>query len=378
MIDFTPTQNRTIAAGITAFSLALVLAFVAAVGYGILRFLDFVSPALIPVILGIFLAMFFKPYYGWYHRRVRSAALAFALMSVSILIPLGIVLWLCGAFLFDQVTALVHTAPTILTRVSAWVQQTFPNAQRACEGFGASPEQLLFFTDPAKYTQDVVAQFSSTYGLSAVKAGVGALRYLTTVGTGLITLIFFVFFLMRPSMSGADYVRFAPFLKPETRAFIVTQIDAFLDIVVSFFQRQVVICLLEGLLYGTGFALVGLPYGFVLGFLLGAMNLVPLLGTICILPLALPYAFFGDGGSLLRLLGVTGVWACGQILDGYLITPMIQGNKTGLGFAGVIFSFVFWGAVFHSLLGLLLAIPLSAFCVVLWRALKSRYIKGVI
>jgi len=30
------------------------------------------------------------------------------------------------------------------------------------------------------------------------------------------------------------------------------------------------------------------------------------------------------------------------------------------------------------MLGLLLAIPLSAFCVVLWRALKEKYIKGVI
>jgi predicted PurR-regulated permease PerM len=34
--------------------------------------------------------------------------------------------------------------------------------------------------------------------------------------------------------------------------------------------------------------------------------------------------------------------------------------------------------VFKSLLGLLLAIPLSAFCLVLWRSVKERYIKGVI
>ena len=87
---------------------------------------------------------------------------------------------------------------------------------------------------------------------------------------------------------------------------------------------------------------------------------------------------FGDGGSLLRLVGVLAVWLTGQVLDGYLITPKIQGEKTGLGYAGVIFSFFFWGVVFHSMLGLLLAIPLSAFCVVLWRALKERYIKGVI
>ena len=75
---------------------------------------------------------------------------------------------------------------------------------------------------------------------------------------------------------------------------------------------------------------------------------------------------------------VLGVWLVGQILDGYLITPKIQGDKTGLGYAGVIFSFFFWGIVFNSFLGLLLAIPLSAFCVVLWRAIKAKYIKPVV
>ena len=127
-----------------------------------------------------------------------------------------------------------------------------------------------------------------------------------------------------------------------------------------------------------GFALVGLPYGFILGFLLGVLNLVPFFGTVVCLPIALSLAYFGVAGSTWRVVGTVLVWGAGQLLDGYFITPKIQGDKTGLGYAGVIFSFFFWGAVFQSLLGLLLAIPLSAFCVVLWRALKSKYIKPVV
>jgi predicted PurR-regulated permease PerM len=138
-----------------------------------------------------------------------------------------------------------------------------------------------------------------------------------------------------------------------------------------------VICLIEGVYYGLGFALVGLPYGFLLGFLLGVLNLVPLFGTVVCLPIALPLAYFG-GGSVTRLVLVLSVWAIGQLLDGYCITPKIQGNKTGLGYAGVIFSFFFWGTVLGPVLGLLLAIPLSAFCAVLWRALKSKYIRPVV
>jgi len=79
-----------------------------------------------------------------------------------------------------------------------------------------------------------------------------------------------------------------------------------------------------------------------------------------------------------RLCLVLAVWVSGQLLDGYLITPRIQGNKTGLGYAGVIFSFFFWAVVLGPLLGMLLAIPLSAFCVVLWRAVKAKYIRPVV
>ena len=378
MVNLSPTQNRMVAAGLSVLAFAVVLTFVLFLGWTALRFLDFASSALIPVVLGLFLAMLFKPYYSWFLARMKNPTLSLGVMLATVLVPLGLVCWFGGTFVFTQVSHLVVAAPTIMTRLSGWVTQQFPNLQPFLASVGVPDEQLLFFTDPARFSQETFAQLSSAYGVKAMKAGVGVLKYLTGVGTGLVTFIFFAFFVTRPAMRGEDYVREMPFLKDETKGFVASQINLFIDIVVSFFQRQVVICLIEGVLYGMGFTLVGLPYGFVLGFLLGMLNLVPLFGTVVVLPLALPIAYFGDGGSLLRLVGVLAVWLTGQVLDGYLITPKIQGEKTGLGYAGVIFSFFFWGVVFHSMLGLLLAIPLSAFCVVLWRALKERYIKGVI
>ena len=375
MINLSASQNKMVAAALAVLSFTVVLAFVLFLGWVALKFLTLASSALIPVVMGIFLAMFFKPYYGWFVRRVRNPTLALVLMLLTVLVPLGGLLWFGGSFVCTQVAHLVSSAPTIVARFSAWVNAQFPELQATLAGIGLPPEQQLFFSEPTQFVQDTLAQLSAAYGQQAMRAGVGVLRYLSGIGTALVTLIFFVFFVMRPAMNGADCVREMPFFKDETKSFISTQIDLFIDIVVSFFQRQVVICLIEGTLYGLGFMLVGLPYGFVLGFLLGGLNLVPLLGTVIVMPMALPIAYFGDGGSLLRLVGVGIVWGLGQLLDGYLITPKIQGEKTGLGYAGVIFSFFFWGVVFHSLLGLLLAIPLSAFCVVLWRALKSQYIK---
>jgi predicted PurR-regulated permease PerM len=172
---------------------------------------------------------------------------------------------------------------------------------------------------------------------------------------------------MSDKLRGGKIVEFIPMLKDSTRRFVAEQIDSFVRILVSFYQRQILICIIEGILYGFGFWVVGLPYGFIIGFLLGCLNLIPFFGSLVCIPLAVIMAYFGADGSGLRVVLVLVVWIVGQVLDGYYITPKIQGDKTGLGYAGVIFSFLFWPIVLGPMLGLLLAIPLSACCVVLWR-----------
>ena len=364
MIEFTEGQRKTIATGLTVLSLGLVVAFVALTAWIALKLLSFAAPAIIPVVLGFFLALFFKPYYLWWKRWLRNPTLALVALLLTVFVPLGFLLWYAGSVMVDQVSNLVAQAPDLLKQVTNWSQATFPKLHSLLVQFGASTENI--------------GDLYTKYGATALKAGTGALKCLTGVLSALVTLIFFVFFLMTKDRRGKEIVSQMTFLKDLTRAFVAEQVDAFIDILVSFFQRQTVICLIEGVMYGTGFWAVGLPYGFLIGFALGVLNLIPLFGSVVCLPVALPLAYFVHGGSLTRLLLVLGVWGLGQFLDGYFITPRIQGNKTGLGYAGVIFSFFFWGTLLGPMLGMLLAIPLSAFCVVLWRALKARYIRPVV
>ena len=364
MIEFTEGQRKTIATGLTVLSLTLVVAFVTFTAWLVLQLLSFAAPAIIPVVMGFFLALFFKPYYLWWKRWLRNPTLAMVVMLLTVFIPLGLILWYAGAVMVDQAMNLMTQAPTLVGKVADWFQATFPKLHALLMQLGASTEN--------------VGDLYAKYGATALKAGTSALKCLTGILSALVTLIFFVFFLMTKDRRGKEIVSQLTFLKDSTRAFVAEQVDAFIDILVSFFQRQTVICLIEGVMYGTGFWLVGLPYGFLIGFALGVLNLIPLFGSVVCLPVALPLAYFVHGGSLTRLLLVLGVWGFGQFLDGYFITPRIQGNKTGLGYAGVIFSFFFWATILGPMLGMLLAIPLSAFCVVLWRALKSKYIRPVV
>jgi len=319
MIDFTEGQKRMVVTGLTALSLLLVVAFVAIVSWGILGILSFAASALLPVVIGFFLALFFKPYYQWWKKTVRNPTASLIVMLLTVFVPFGLLIWYAGAVIIDQVTNLVAQGPELVRHVSSWLQAAFPKAHSLLAQLGMPSD---FSTAYAKY------------GSTALKAGSGVLHVLTGLVSVLMTLIFFIFFLMTKDRRGSEIVSQMPFLKDSTRDFVATQIDAFVDILVSFFQRQTVICLVEGVMYGTGFWLVGLPYGFLIGFALGVINLVPFLGSLICLPLALPLAFFGMGGSLTRVVLVCVVWIIGQFLDGYLITPKIQGNKTGLGYLG--------------------------------------------
>lgn len=361
MIKFTENQEKTIASGITLLSLAVVIAFAAAAVWFAAKAVSFLSPALLPVVMGILLAMFFKPYYRLWLGWVKNPALAASLMSLSVLVPLGVLLYYFGSFAASQIGDLVYQAPERAKQFSAWFNESFPRARQIADGMGLEYQTW-------------------TEGLKnfLMHSAIGIVGYMSSFLNLIVSLVFFVYFLTRPDIDGRTCVKEMPFLKNSTRDFVAEQIDAFLNIVVGFFQRQTLICLAEGVYYGAAFALCRVPYGFFIGFALGVLNLVPFLGTITCLPVALPLAYWGAGGSAGKVIAVALAWFAGQILDGYLITPKIQGGKTGLGYAGVIFSFFFWGIVFNSLLGLLLAIPLSAFWVVLWRAIKSRYIKPVL
>ena len=339
MIEFTEGQKKTVASGLTVLSLAAVFAFVGVVAWLLLKVLALAAPAIVPLTLGLFLSMFFKPYYVFWKGLVRNPTFALVIMMATVLVPLGFLLWYAGAVLTDQALNLMHQAPQLIAQATEWFRQTFPRGKALLDQLGVPYENL------------------------------------GGVMTAVLTLVFFVFFLMTRARRGGEVADEMLFLKADTRHFVAAQIDTFFDILVSFFQRQTVICLIEGCLYGAGFALVGLPYGFLIGFALGVLNLVPFLGSLVCLPVALPMAYFVHDGSLTRLVLVLCVWGAGQILDGYLITPRIQGNRTGLGYAGVIFSFIFWSTLLGPLLGMLLAIPLSAFCVVLWRALKATYLR---
>lgn len=175
---------------------------------------------------------------------------------------------------------------------------------------------------------------------------------------------------LRGSMIGNE-LKALPMFSGWGMKFFEEQFDKFCDTMTKYFPKQILInFVIEGLAGGFGLMFLGVPFGFVLGFLMGALNIIPLYGTVVVLPVVLLVAKFGNGGSVSLMVASLSIWALVQIAD--VVLPMVvHGKAMKLSTGVIIFSFLFWGAVISPIWGMILAIPLSAFSIGLWRSLKG-------
>jgi predicted PurR-regulated permease PerM len=189
--------------------------------------------------------------------------------------------------------------------------------------------------------------------------------------------IYLFFFLLSRRDGTRNLPKHLPFLTPSVRSDVVFLVQEFLSIIVSFFRGQLLIGLIMGGMYALGFTLVGLRFGLFIGLLLGVLNIVPYLGTIIGLIITVPLAFLQEGGGLQLLAMVLAVKVAVQTLEGWVLTPKIMGDRTGLHPVTIIVAVFFWGTALDGVLGMILAIPLTAFFVTVWRLLKLKYFPRV-
>ncbi len=135
------------------------------------------------------------------------------------------------------------------------------------------------------------------------------------------------------------------------------------EVLASFFRGRLLVCLLKGGLITAGLALAGIPYAFLLGMGSGLLSLIPLFGPFVGFALALLLGLLEHSfvSSLVRTAIVFGV---AEILEGYVLIPKVIGDALGLHPVVVLFALLAGGAAF-GLLGVLIALPLTAAIVIL-------------
>lgn len=142
----------------------------------------------------------------------------------------------------------------------------------------------------------------------------------------------------------------------------------------AYVTGQLRISLILSLIYAVGFAICQVPWWLFVGFLCGFLNLIPFVGGLIGVGVALLLTWAG-GGDLYRLAGVMGVWIVAQGLEGFWITPKILGSRLSLKPLAV-FVAVLAGGAFFGPIGVLLAAPALAVAMVIWRFMNAATAGG--
>jgi predicted PurR-regulated permease PerM len=129
-------------------------------------------------------------------------------------------------------------------------------------------------------------------------------------------------------------------------------------VMTEYIKGMMIVMLFLSTFYSIGLSVVGLQSGWAIGMLAGLLCVVPYLGFALALVVGLLTAALELQGFLPILL-VLFVFIAGQFLEGFVLTPLVVGDKIGLSALAVIFALAFFGAIF-GLVGVFLALPLAA------------------
>jgi len=129
------------------------------------------------------------------------------------------------------------------------------------------------------------------------------------------------------------------------------------DVISGFIRGQLLDAFIVGILCIIGFSIIGLDFSLILGALAGVGNIVPYFGMLIAMISAVIVAILS--GSLIKAVLAILVIVTIQQIDTMFITPRVVGKSVGLHPVFVILSIIVAGT-FFGLLGMLLAVPVSA------------------
>ena len=302
------------------------------------------------------------------HRRLAAVVILYVVVAALV----AVVMILVTPTLVEQILDFIAFIPVFWQNALNYVQSHYPAWVELAERQMANPT-IKSVVDSAL----AQAKQFLTQAIPSIKAaGSGALNLFGFVANLAIIPIYLFFFLLSRRDPTGGLSKQLTFLSESVREDVVFLMKEFISIVISFFRGQLLIGLLMGLLLTVGFWIVGLRFALVLGLTLGVLNIVPYLGTIIGLSIALPLAFFQPGGGMPLVGLVLLVFVIVQNIEGWFLTPRIMGQQTGLHPVMIIVAIFFWGTAFDGILGMILAVPLTAFFVTAWRLAKHKYFES--
>ncbi len=149
----------------------------------------------------------------------------------------------------------------------------------------------------------------------------------------------------------------------------VAEVD---EVLGQYLRGQLTVMVILAVFYTAGLALFGLDLALPIGVFSGLAVVIPYLGFGVGLVLALLAGLLQFAAWKAALM-VAVVFGLGQVLEGFVLTPRLVGERIGLHPLAVIFALLAFGQVF-GFVGVLVALPASAILLVCLRRARQRYL----
>lgn len=340
---------------------------------GLLWFLFELHSVFLPVFVALLFAYLVNPLVAYASTRwkVPRPLTVAVVMFLLILAGVGIGLWFVP-LLIEQAQALIQKIPVYAHMLS----------QRYGSLFGSwsfNVKDLLgrIQDDPMATLRPLFLGTGQAFGLLGQVLGVTANVALYTI---LIPVYFFFFAWHFESMS-----RFVVRLIPIAHRPRVLHVSGRMDTAVrGFFSERLLIAVITGVLYAGAWALVDVPYWFLLGIATGLTSLVPYLSAIgWPLAVVIKYAdIIATGQSngtdwMAIVLWPSVAYLVVQFIESWVLTPWMQSRSTDMS-AVTILIVVFVGGAVGGLFGLIFAIPVvTCLKILIEEFIKPRWLQWV-
>ena len=325
------------------------------------------GPVLTPFAVAALLAWIADPLVSRIERSGRSRGTAVTLVFLMMSLLVVLVLLLLVPMLKTQIEQAVAWGPKLGVWITGtaipWVEARFDVS-------------IAAYVDPAELGALLREHWQQAGGVAANVLGGLSKSGLAFLGlvANLLLIPLVTFYFMRDwrGMISAVHELIPRPLEP-TAVRLARESD---DVLGGFLRGQVSVMIALGVIYGVGLSLAGLDLGFLIGMIAGLLSFVPYLGTAIGLVAAV-IATLVEHGDLFHLVLVCAVFGGGQLIEGFVLTPWLVGDRIGLHPVAVVFAIMAGGQLF-GFLGILLALPAAAVFMVLLRYAHERYTQSLL
>jgi len=322
------------------------------------------GPILTPFVLALALAWLGDPLVDRIEATGRSRNTGVVLVFVAMILLITAALLILVPMIERQIATLVAAIP----QAQQWLMQTGIPWFEQKTGL-----EIMQWMDPDRLIEWVRSHWQQAGGFAKTFFGYVSRSGFTMVTwvVNILLLPILAFYFLR---DWDKLVERVASMIPRNHIGTITKLARESDEVLGAFIRgQFLVMIALGVVYAAGLSMVGLKLGLLIGLVAGLISFIPYLGATTGIVMAIGAALVQAQGFDLKLLILVGVvFTVGQLLESYVLTPRIVGDKIGLHPVAVIFAVMAGGQLF-GFLGMLLALPVAAVSNVLLRYAHQRY-----